>query len=74
MYPSMGGESIWLIQDGIDAGQTIFHVHLHIIPKRFSEWYSEGIEDVDRVPRSFSEMKEEADHLKRLLNVKKFML
>ncbi|OBZ82226.1 Bis(5'-adenosyl)-triphosphatase, partial [Choanephora cucurbitarum] len=31
---------IWLIQDGKEAGQTVPHVHLHIIPKRFSEWDS----------------------------------
>jgi len=24
----------WLIQDGVDSGQTISHLHLHIIPRR----------------------------------------
>ncbi|CAO3685077.1 unnamed protein product [Rhizopus stolonifer] len=61
LYLSMKGESVWIIQDGKDAGQTIPHVHLHIIPKRYSDWPK----DQDREPRTFSEMKEEADRLRR---------
>ena len=36
----------WTIQDGISAGQTVPHVHLHIIPRKpldlpdGNEWYS----------------------------------
>ncbi|KAI8375109.1 hypothetical protein EDC96DRAFT_437287, partial [Choanephora cucurbitarum] len=55
---------IWLIQDGKEAGQTVPHVHLHIIPKRFSEW--DSVED--RAPRTLGDMKAEAEHLKSLLN------
>ncbi|CEP11187.1 hypothetical protein [Parasitella parasitica] len=59
-----GGNMIWLIQDGEEAGQTVPHVHLHLIPKRFSEWFEHGIEDDDRVPRSMIEMKKEAERLR----------
>lgn len=36
----------WTIQDGVSAGQTIPHLHLHIIPRKLkdlsesNEWYS----------------------------------
>ncbi len=36
----------WTVQDGISAGQTVPHVHLHIIPRKLhdlpesNEWYS----------------------------------
>ncbi|KAI7904907.1 fragile histidine triad protein [Cokeromyces recurvatus] len=64
-YLNMKQGYIWLIQDGKEAGQTVPHVHLHIIPKRFSEWYqSGGVEDQDRIPRSIDEMKKEASRLK----------
>jgi hypothetical protein len=35
-----------------------------MIPKSFSESFVNGIEDDSRVPRSMSEMKEEAERLK----------
>jgi diadenosine tetraphosphate (Ap4A) HIT family hydrolase len=79
-YPHTRNGLIWLIQDGKEAGQTVSpnyavkytlvtrkkvpHVHLHIIPKRFSEWYQNGIEDKDRVPRTIEAMKIEAERLK----------
>ncbi|KAI8638947.1 fragile histidine triad protein [Parasitella parasitica] len=59
-----GSDMIWLIQDGKEAGQTISHVHLHMIPKRFSEWFAHEIEDDGRVPRTMIEMKKEAERLK----------
>ncbi|KAI8339318.1 HIT-like domain-containing protein [Blakeslea trispora] len=55
---------IWLIQDGKEAGQTVPHVHLHIIPKRFSEW--DTVEN--RPSRTLDDMKAEAEQLKSLLN------
>ncbi|KAI9483727.1 MAG: HIT-like domain-containing protein [Benjaminiella poitrasii] len=63
-YSDMKGGYIWLIQDGKEAGQTVSHVHVHIIPKRFSEWYQNGIEDQDRKPRTIDDMKEEANKLR----------
>jgi bis(5'-adenosyl)-triphosphatase len=36
----------WTIQDGVSAGQTVPHLHLHIIPRKpldlpeTNEWYS----------------------------------
>ncbi len=36
----------WIIQDGVSAGQTVPHLHLHIIPRKpndmptTEEWYS----------------------------------
>ncbi|RCH95615.1 hypothetical protein CU098_008567 [Rhizopus stolonifer] len=67
VYPHMRNGFIWLIQDGKEAGQTVPHVHLHIIPKRFSEWSQHGIEDVNRVPRTLHDMKLEAKHLESML-------
>jgi len=37
----------WTIQDGVSAGQTVPHVHLHIVPRKpldipeSNEWYTE---------------------------------
>lgn len=60
------------IQDGPEAGQTIPHVHIHILPrrkgdfKRNDEVYThleKGEEQ--RVKRTFEDMKEEAQRLAR---------
>ncbi|KAI7868499.1 fragile histidine triad protein [Spinellus fusiger] len=56
----------WVIQDGEDAGQTVPHVHLHIIPKRFSQWRC-GIEK-ERKPRTVEEMTKERDFLSQAMN------
>lgn len=49
------------------------HVHLHIIPKRFSKWFENKIEDDDRAPRTLEDMKEEAEHLKSLIRSHRFV-
>lgn len=60
------------IQDGVDAGQKVFHVHVHFVPrskndlKVNNEIYASGNLDYDREDRSFIEMKEEAMFLRSL--------
>lgn len=49
------------------------HVHLHIIPKRFSKWFENKIDDDDRAPRTLEDMKEEAEHLKSLIRSHRFV-
>eukprot|EP01126_Amoeba_proteus_P010052 TRINITY_DN13894_c0_g1_i1.p1 TRINITY_DN13894_c0_g1~~TRINITY_DN13894_c0_g1_i1.p1 ORF type:complete len:141 (-),score=26.06 TRINITY_DN13894_c0_g1_i1:23-445(-) len=53
------------LQDGHEAGQTIKHVHVHIIPRRsrdFDEVYS--MLESDRKARTEEEMEKEAKELK----------
>ncbi|KAI9481472.1 MAG: fragile histidine triad protein [Benjaminiella poitrasii] len=63
------------IQDGPQAGQTVPHVHMHIIPRKKGDWennddvYEEldkkkGVDNEDRQPRTLEEMKQEADELR----------
>lgn len=41
----------WTIQDGVSAGQTVPHLHLHIVPRKpkdlpeSNEWYSKILEN-----------------------------
>ncbi|ORE16843.1 hypothetical protein BCV71DRAFT_182612, partial [Rhizopus microsporus] len=65
LYPETKEGLVWLFQDGIDAGQTVPHVHLHLIPKRFIDWCRDG---QDRNNRSMLEMENEAKLLRDLLN------
>ncbi|OZJ03922.1 hypothetical protein BZG36_03615 [Bifiguratus adelaidae] len=65
------------IQDGPQAGQTVPHAHVHIIPRRFGDWannddiYEElddsrkkkGVDNEEREPRSLEEMANEAKWL-----------
>ncbi|AFN83851.1 HIT bis 5'-adenosyl triphosphatase [Encephalitozoon romaleae SJ-2008] len=62
------------VQDGPCAGQTVFHVHVHIVPrvsgdlKRNDDIYEKGaLDSVDRPAREYGEMKKEADKLKEII-------
>jgi bis(5'-adenosyl)-triphosphatase len=54
----------WTIQDGVSAGQTVPHLHLHIIPRKpldmpeGNEWYS-------KIPENERQMLD-SDHRERL--------
>lgn len=69
------------IQDGPLAGQTVPHVHVHVLPRRVGDfarnddvyddlerWNADGSKalDDDRPPRSTEEMRAEADALRAL--------
>ncbi|KAJ1989539.1 Dinucleoside triphosphate hydrolase [Dimargaris cristalligena] len=74
------GESLTLaVQDGPAAGQTVPHVHVHIIPRRFGDWTNNDdiyvdlekssvarVDNPERPPRSEEEMAAEADMLRPL--------
>ncbi|KAG5860210.1 fragile histidine family hydrolase [Encephalitozoon hellem] len=62
------------VQDGPCAGQTVSHVHIHIVPrvsgdlKRNDEIYEKGaLDSVDRPTRKYDEMKREAEELKEII-------
>ena len=69
----------WTIQEGIPAGQTIEHLHLHIIPRHEGDmphpgdWYpallkskQEIIDSTDRPKLSSEELNSIVSHLKKL--------
>ncbi|KAJ2960994.1 hypothetical protein NQZ79_g3767 [Umbelopsis isabellina] len=75
------GTSLTLaMQDGPQAGQTVPHVHIHIIPRKADDWanndeiYDEldgkkaatmgGVDSKERKPRTIEEMREEAERLR----------
>lgn len=59
------------IQDGVEAGQSVPHVHVHILPRNKNDIenndliYAKGALDIKREDRSFDEMKEETMFLKK---------
>lgn len=62
------------VQDGLSAGQTVFHVHVHIVPRVFRDLprnddiYEKGALDAaDRPVRNYEEMKEEATRLRAIV-------
>lgn len=77
-----GGEALTIsIQDGAAAGQTVPHVHVHVLPRRPGDFEPndkvyEELEavhlkkhfdlDAERRPRSAEEMAEEGRELRRL--------
>lgn len=68
------------IQDGSAAGQTVPHVHFHILPRKYGDFERNDMvydeidrwnridADKDRKPRSAEEMKEEAYILRELFD------
>ena len=64
------------IQDGVAAGQTVPHVHVHIIPRRVGDFKNnddiytelEKHDKDDRCPRTDEEMSTEATGLKSIIN------
>ncbi|CAO3696921.1 unnamed protein product [Umbelopsis ramanniana] len=68
------------MQDGPQAGQTVAHVHMHIIPRRAGDWVNNDdiydemdgkkaavakrVDNDERKPRSIDEMREEAEKLR----------
>ncbi|KAG2179879.1 hypothetical protein INT43_003665 [Umbelopsis isabellina] len=75
------GTSLTLaMQDGAQAGQTVPHVHMHIIPRTADDWanndeiYDEldgkkaatmgGVDSKDRKARTIDEMRVEAEMLR----------
>ncbi|ELA42691.1 uncharacterized protein VICG_00006 [Vittaforma corneae ATCC 50505] len=67
---SLGTSWTVILQDGEDAGQTVQHVHFHVIPRtkgdlsRNNDIYNKINVDVKRPDRNFEEMKEEANFLR----------
>ncbi|ORX57662.1 fragile histidine triad protein [Hesseltinella vesiculosa] len=76
-----GTSVTFALQDGPDAGQTVPHVHMHIIPRRTEdyennddiysdlnkfEYRKQGVDHEERKPRSELAMKLEADQLRVL--------
>ncbi|RHZ74366.1 hypothetical protein Glove_225g64 [Diversispora epigaea] len=71
------GTSLSLVmQDGPEAGQTVPHCHVHIIPRKVGDFVenddiykeinkSTRVDNEEREPRSLEEMDKEATHLRQ---------
>ncbi|EOB13521.1 hypothetical protein NBO_69g0015, partial [Nosema bombycis CQ1] len=61
------------LQDGPAAGQTVNHVHIHVIPRNMNDIenndlvYAKGALDYSRRTRTFEEMAKEANFLRTIL-------
>ena len=64
----------YTIQDGVDAGQTVSHLHMHIIPhsnsssKNLNE--KQDIDCENKNIRTIEEMSKEADSYREYFNLK----
>ncbi|CAG8609503.1 26008_t:CDS:2, partial [Dentiscutata erythropus] len=67
------------IQDGPEAGQTVPHCHVHLIPRKAGDYAnnddiyndidkSSKIDNEERQPRSLEEMTKEAEFLRQFFN------
>lgn len=69
----------WTIQDGIDAGQTVMHLHAHIIPRKSNDlaepgdWYpklkkyeQEMIDSKQRAKLNSAEIKQIVKYLREI--------
>lgn len=75
-----GGTSLTIaIQDGADAGQSVEHVHVHVISRKKGDFARNDdiyekihtwnkIDDASRRPRTVAEMAQEAATLRSFLN------
>lgn len=67
---SLGTAWTVVVQDGEDAGQTVKHVHIHLIPRkegdiaRNNDIYDKINIDIQKPNRSLKEMEEEANFLR----------
>lgn len=71
---SLGTSWTITIQDGEEAGQTVKHLHVHMIPRIVNDLndnndvYKGIAMDSDRKTRDYTIMKKEANYLKNLIN------
>ena len=60
----MGGNSNIVVQDGSDAGQTVKHFHMHIVPRQSA---LEKVDNDTRISRSTLEMAAEASKYRNIV-------